>query len=197
MKIIAGALVLLLAACSTVNEKKLDTNLARLKEQNQQMKQEIRSLKAALEQLDASLKEEIAARNVAVQQVSPASIQVTMQQQLLFDVGSIAISRSGRRTLARVAEGLRKSPENSRIRIVGHTDAWPVGEKLRNRFTDNWELSAARAAAVARVLIWGEGIAEKRLRIEGLAHIQPVAENNTAEGRARNRRIEIFVETGE
>lgn len=197
MKIIAGALVLLLAACSTVNEKKLDTNLARLKEQNQQMKQEIRSLKAALEQLDASLKEEIATRNVAVQQVSPASIQVTMQQQLLFDVGSIAISRSGRRTLAKVAEGLRKSPENSRIRIVGHTDAWPVGEKLRNRFTDNWELSAARAAAVARVLIWGEGITEKRLRIEGLAHIQPVAENNTAEGRARNRRIEIFVETGE
>jgi len=197
MKIIAGALVLLLAACSTVNEKKLDSNLAQLKEQNQQMKQEIRSLKATLEQLDASLKEEIAARNVAVQQVSPASIQVTMQQQLLFDVGSIAISRSGRRTLARVAEGLRKSPENSRIRIVGHTDSWPVGEKLRNRFTDNWELSAARAAAVARVLIWGEGIAEKRLRIEGLAHIQPVAENNTAEGRARNRRIEIFVETGE
>ncbi|MFQ5582233.1 MAG: flagellar motor protein MotB, partial [Mariprofundaceae bacterium] len=109
--------------------------------------------------------------------------------------GSIAISSTGRQALARLAEGLRKSPDNSRIRIVGHTDAWPVGETLRARFTDNWELSAARAAAVARVLVWGEDIPETRIQVEGRAHTKPVAKNDSAKGRAKNRRIEVFVET--
>lgn len=122
--------------------------------------------------------------------------KVTLQENVLFASGSTDISRAGRLELAKVAQDLRKLSRHSQIHIVGHSDTVQPGKTLQKRFVDNWELSAARAAAVARVLAWGEGLNPAMLHVEGRAYYDPVADNRTAEGRKKNRRITIFVQSG-
>lgn len=200
MKIITGIIALALLSGCYINEKhyndvvNIESNLNKQKAADQKLEQEIRSLKASLGLMNVSMEEEVEAETVAIQQLSPESIQVTMQQEMLFKSGSSKISTTGRELLKRFAEGVRTAPESARVRIVGHTDSYPVGSELRAKYTDNWELSAARAAAVARALIWGENISQNRFHIEASGAISPVADNASEEGRAKNRRIELYLE---
>ncbi|MDQ6956105.1 MAG: OmpA family protein, partial [Mariprofundaceae bacterium] len=139
---------------------------------------------------------EISNESVAIAQPTATSIQVVLQQQLMFDSGSSDISGTGREALVKFSDALRHAPEDATIRIIGHSDNRPVGAELKTAFTDNWGLSAARAAAVARFFVWGAHINPNRIHIEASAGTQPVADNATEEGRAQNRRIELFVEEG-
>jgi chemotaxis protein MotB len=77
------------------------------------------------------------------------------------------------------------------ISIEGHTDNQPMGPG--SRFRSNWDLSSARAAAVADYLLNGEFVNPGQVSVSGLADTDPVADNSTATGRAQNRRIEIIV----
>lgn len=201
MRALAIALAtLFIAGCYPIKKETFETiqrtqgEIEQLKQTDKELKEEIRSIKDAMSRMQMGMKPEIEQQTVTVTQPSETIVQVVVQEQLLFDSGSTVVSRDGRKLLARFAEGFRKAPVNSRIRIVGHTDAMPVGQQLRDKYVDNWELSAARAAAVARSLIWGEDINPKRLHVEASAQTEPVADNRTAEGRAKNRRIEIFLE---
>lgn len=202
MRALAIAFItLFIAGCYPVGNKetydsiqRTPGEIERLKQTDRELKEEIRSIKDAMSRMQSGMQPEISQQAVTVTQPTAKSVQVVMQEQLLFDSGSTIVSREGHDLLARFAEGFRRAPDNSRIRIIGHTDAMPVGLQLRNRYVDNWELSAARAAAVARSLIWGEDIDPGRLHIEASAHTEPVADNMSAEGRAKNRRIEIILE---
>jgi len=191
-----------------------------MKESDKKQDQRIDRMEEVLHQLQSGLRPEIQNSGVKVEPVKVSrtemaveettreasatdtvketeaieAVKVTMPQAVLFASGSTQINSAGRSVLARISEGLRSAPEDGLIRIVGHSDARPMGEKLRSRFTDNWELSAARASAVARVFIWGENVSETRIRVEGRAAVEPVADDTVATGRAQNRRIEIFVE---
>ncbi len=157
-------------------------------------------IEKVLKELQSSLKPEIRNSGVKVEAVTSKSsngeglrqVKLTLPQAVLFASGSVRLDRRGRRVLDKVVETLRNNPE-SRVHIIGYTDSLPVGRKLRARFKDNWELSAARAAAVARNMVWGHKIAKERIVIEGRGAADPVADNSTAAGRARNRRIEIFI----
>jgi len=204
-----GALLLALPGClnQTHYNEVMGTvdDVKALKQHDQEQDRRLDRLEKTLNDLRSGLKPEIRDQGVKVEGVrkstsedgmagSLAAVKVTMPQPLLFPKGSIQISPGGRAVLAKVAKELRNTPENGLIRIVGHTDALPVGERLRARFADNWELSAARAAAVARVFIWGEGLDKHRIRVEGRGAEEPVADNATPEGRAKNRRIELFIE---
>jgi chemotaxis protein MotB len=86
-----------------------------------------------------------------------------------------------------------KKIQYGKIRIVGHTDSDRIRPKYRSKYPSNWELSSARAAAVARFFQDEIGIAAERMEILGMAYTQPVASNETAEGRAKNRRVEIVI----
>jgi len=119
-------------------------------------------------------------------------VRVTLPQAVLFSSGSTEVNAAGRKVLASVAKVALKGGKDS-IRVVGYSDAVPVGKELKKHYTDNWELSAARAAAVARVLVWGEGVAQNRIRVEGRGAANPVASNATKQGREMNRRIEIYI----
>jgi len=169
-----------------------------LQQHDKKQDQRINRMEKVLHQLQSSLRPEIQNSGVSVESVKMATatdaVKVTMPQAVLFASGSTQINPAGRSVLARIAKGLKRAPEDGLIRIVGHSDARPVVGKLRSHFTDNWDLSAARAAAVARVFIWGENISKKRIRVEGVADAEPVASDAVAAGRAKNRRIEIFVE---
>lgn len=144
-------------------------------------------LRATYEGLVANLEEEVAAGNVEIEQLR-GGIRVNLSQEILFASGSTEIGSSGREVLERVAAQLRGS--KNRIDVIGHTDDVQISPGLRSRFPTNWELAAARAAAVVK-LMQENGISGSRLRAVSAGPFQPRASNDTEEGRARNRRIEI------
>jgi len=188
------------ASCMPVNQsdyqaiKHKADQAEQMAEKKADLERQLSELQAAYTSMQQSLKSEIEAQSVQIEQLSDREVKVTMPQDVLFPSASIVINRSGRQMLGKVAGSLKQAPDAS-IRIVGHTDLLPITRpELKQRFTDNWELSAARAAAVARVFTWGENIDEERIEVVGRSHAEPVADNRTTEGRAKNRRIEIFLE---
>ncbi len=190
-----GLLVLLPGCLTNQHYNELMGSLSdvkALKSSDRDQDQRIRNLETVVKDLQSSLKPEIRTQGVKVESASSEGVRVTLPQAVLFPPGSTYINANGRKVLAHVAQVALKGGDN-RIRIVGHSDSLPVGESLKARFTDNWELSAARAAAVARILVWGNGIAQDRIQIEGRGAADPVADNNSVEGRDQNRRIEIYI----
>jgi len=110
---------------------------------------------------------------------------------ILFEAGEATVLDAFKPVAARVAATLDKEPKH--IRIVGHTDNSPIRTV---RFPSNFELSLARAKAVAAVL--RPGLTDPgRVDIEGKGPDSPIAGNTTPEGRAKNRRVEIFIERSE
>jgi chemotaxis protein MotB len=107
----------------------------------------------------------------------------------LFPSGKAKLSREGRGALAQVAGVLAEIKERS-FQVAGHTDNVPI---RNNRFKSNWSLSSARAVAVVQHLI-KNGVTSTNLSAAGYGDTQPVASNDTKEGRAQNRRIEIVLQ---
>ena len=114
---------------------------------------------------------------------------VELPEGVLFDSGRARIKDDGEATLSEVATVLAEVPDRE-FQIAGHTDNVPVGR--RSRFDSNWELSAQRAVNVARFLVT-QGMPANRISAAGYADTQPVASNDSDEGRAQNRRIEIVL----
>ena len=116
-------------------------------------------------------------------------LTVDVAEQMFFDSGRANLKDSGKAVLKKVGEAL-KGYEDKVIRIVGHTDNVPINKSLQKVFPSNWELSVARATTVVRYL-QEVGIPPERMVASGRAEYQPIAENDSAEGRKKNRRIEI------
>lgn len=133
------------------------------------------------------LRQAIVGQRIAVEQDSQSLI-VRLQDAGFFDGGSAELRPEGCADLRTVAAAIRDLP--FMIRIEGHTDSLPISN---SRFRSNWELSAARAAAVLRYLNERGGIDERRCSIAGWADQHPVAGNRTAEGRRKNRRVDIVL----
>lgn len=148
-------------------------------------KRELERKSADYQSLASSLSDEIKAGRVQVSELQ-GKLTVRMAEKVLFPTGSATISKDGQATLKVVAKGL-EAVKGRIIRVEGHTDNVPIHNE---RFPSNWELSSARAIAVVRFL-QAQGIEPARLGAAGYAEFQPIAPNDTAEGRAQNRRIEI------
>jgi len=118
-------------------------------------------------------------------------LSVDLAEQIFFDSGKATLKKGGKEVLKKVAEAL-KGYENKIIRVVGHTDNVPVAKSLQATFPSNWELSVARATNVVRFL-QDNGIPPERMIPAGRAEYDPVAPNDTPEGRQKNRRIEIML----
>ncbi|RMF06383.1 MAG: flagellar motor protein [Candidatus Neomarinimicrobiota bacterium] len=116
---------------------------------------------------------------------------ITISDVILFPPGEADFVTQGEEVLAKVTELLKQFPYH--IKIEGHTDNVPIHTE---EFPSNWELSANRASKIVRYLI-EHGIDPKQLSCEGFAEYRPVASNDTEEGRAKNRRVEIVYERGE
>ncbi len=113
---------------------------------------------------------------------------VELSDNILFDSGRADLKKEGQTALTEVAKVLASIPDRE-FQIAGHTDNVPIQSA---RFPSNWELSTARAVTVARYLASG-GVPATRLSAAGYAETQPVASNDTPEGRQQNRRIEIVL----
>ncbi len=113
---------------------------------------------------------------------------VELATDILFPSGSATLSAEGQVTIAEVAQVLASIP-NRDFQIAGHTDNVPIASE---RFPSNWELGAARAITVTRLLV-DSGLPAARVSAASYADTQPVDTNDTKEGKALNRRIEIVV----
>lgn len=121
---------------------------------------------------------------VSVVQTADNQLKLDIPSDISFDTGSAVVKPNLRPILDRFAEGLRNNPR-AEVRIVGHTDS--TGSDAVNN-----PLSQDRAASTRDYLV-ARGVPFDRFMVEGRGSHQPVAGNDTAEGRARNRRVEIFV----
>lgn len=108
---------------------------------------------------------------------------------MLFESGSANLTPATLYILERVAEELTRHYSHD-IRIEGHTDNVPINTPI---FMDNWYLSSARAISVGNYFINEHGINPERIGAEGFGEHRPIAPNNTPEGRAQNRRVEIRI----
>ena len=110
----------------------------------------------------------------------------------LFRPASAELTAAGKSTLASVADTLR-SYVGHPIRVEGHSDSTPLGKNLQEVYPSNWELSAARAAAVVRHFTEEHSIPAGQIEVISYGSTRPVAKNDSAEGRRRNRRIRIAI----
>lgn len=131
------------------------------------------------------LQSQIDAGNLTVS-LSRGRVVIELPQDILFASGSADIGPEGRATLSEVGE-LLATFEDRQFQIEGHTDNVPIATR---QFPSNWELSAARALAVVHLMV-DAGVNPVNLSAAGYGEFQPRADNDTAESRALNRRIEI------
>ncbi len=115
-------------------------------------------------------------------------LYVSLQEKLLFKSGSAEVDKQGQEALKNLAEVLNKTP-NISIAVEGHTDTIPITGK----YEDNWALSTARATSIVRILTKDYGVNPHIVTASGRSKYYPVADNSTADGRAKNRRTEIIL----
>ncbi len=174
-----------------VRSGRLLRQLSDLKGAKAQVESKIGQLKATYEALISDLKQEIEKREVTINSFEE-KISVAFVDRILFEFGEASISPEGEEMLQKVGEILKRA-EGRQIRVVGHTDNIPILPEYRYKFPSNWELSAARAAAVVRELEKRIGLDPRNLEAVGRSLYEPVASNENDEGRAQNRRVEIIV----
>jgi len=170
-----------------------DAAIAELVSEKERLEREKREkldeISSTYEGLLEGMKDEVAKGRVTISQLR-GKLSVNVLDEILFDSGSAAVKAEGKEVLGRIGEVLI-GLEDKAIVIEGHTDTVPISGELAKRFATNWELSTARATSVVRYLQDTAGIAPERLSAVGFGPYHPVAANDTPEGRARNRRIEI------
>ena len=176
----------------TENNKNLKLELKQKKSVIEIQEKVIQLLDDTKKTIETSLKDQIAAQQVEVIEAEN-KLKVIFVDKILFDSGSAEINPKGRELLLAMAKSLKEN-KNQNIIIEGHTDNVALTAYLMKRFPSNWELSTARASAVARFFDKEGGISPQRLTACGYSFYRPVAPNDTPEGRSQNRRIEIILE---
>jgi chemotaxis protein MotB len=148
---------------------------------------ERRELKAVQRELETALQPQINQHEVSIT-ATHEGLVVSLREAGFFDSGSATLQADKLPILAKLVEII--GPHNFPIRIEGHTDNVPIHTPV---FKSNWELSTARATEVIRLLITRYGISPDRLSASGYSEYHPMASNETAEGRAANRRVDLVI----
>ena len=120
--------------------------------------------------------------------LEPRGLVVSLPHAVLFPSGQDEVGPGGLAALGRIAEVLREIP--NKVTLIGHSDAVPIHNR---RFKNNWELSAARSLKLLELLSAKYGIAASRLSVAGYGATSPRETNDTQDGRAANRRVEIVI----
>jgi len=213
---ILALLVLSLTGCAELKELRVETSeqkalIDRLHEDNQactdsleatreqlrqaglelQAKEEkVKEQSEAFTRMQQAMKAELESKQVALKELE-GKLTLTMVEAILFDSGKAEVKQEGREALQKVA-GVLKTVEDQEIVVAGYTDNVQIGERLAKIYPSNWELSAARAISVVKILV-ADGVNPENISAAGYGEYRPVADNDTPEGRAQNRRMEIIL----
>jgi chemotaxis protein MotB len=145
-------------------------------------------MSALRERLNAAAQPDVADGLIAIHE-SAGGLTVSLQEAGFFDSGAAGIRPSALPVLERIAAAL----PGSALRVEGHTDDVPISTA---QFASNWELSSSRASSIARLLLRHANVKPEQMSVAGYAEFHPVASNATAEGRAKNRRVDIVILAG-
>jgi len=185
-----------LNACNSARSE-LDTKLAVANQELSVYRQAAEARQSKLDalqnqekQLRERLSKELTDKNVEIEQLR-GQLSVRMLDKIVFKSGSADILPQGTEVLDKLADAIKDSTDT--IRVEGHTDDTPISDKLKVKYPSNWELSAARASAVARYFETKHFINPKRLESLGFSMYHPVAPNDSEENKLRNRRVEIVL----
>jgi chemotaxis protein MotB len=150
---------------------------ARVKEDLEQVRRE----------LEQTLSNQVAQHTVSIQ-MGRDGLVISLREAGFFNSGSASPRPETLATLRQIASSLGRTPYD--LRVEGHTDNVPIHTE---EFDSNWELSSARATHIARLFLDMKAMPAERISAAGYAEFHPVASNDTANGRAENRRVDLVV----
>jgi chemotaxis protein MotB len=173
-----------------------DRLLATIDELNQALDKEkiarearLAKVKQTYDELVGALENEIKRGELTISNLE-GQLSVNLLNQILFDSGKTEIKDSGKKVLKSLGDVLTQFPDKALL-IEGHTDNVQISNALKERFPSNWELSTARSTNVVHFLQDQIGLPGERLIAAGYSEYRPVDTNDSVEGRAKNRRIQI------
>ena len=150
--------------------------------------QENENLREAQEKIEQYIKENNLQDQVSTE-LSEEGLMIRLKEKALFASGSAALQGQAEQIVPVIAALLSSLPE--RVTISGHTDNVPISTV---QFPSNWELSSARAVSLMRGLMGAQpALNPARFSALGYSEYRPIASNDTEEGRAQNRRVEVFI----
>jgi len=173
-------------ASSQLQEK--DQQLSKTQAELEAAAQYVKNTQKLYEDLVGELKGELQANEIKIKQMKDGGINLNLSDKILFASGQASLNKKGVEVLKKVSQRLKEN--KYRVLVSGHTDNIPIRGSLTKRYPTNWELAGARAASVVR-LLENDGVRSDLLSACSYGSTQPVAANDTEEGRALNRRIEI------
>jgi chemotaxis protein MotB len=177
-------LALGLSGCTVILQKGRRTDIEKISK----LKNDMDELQRAKDELEKQLQDEINNKQVKVE-MQDKGLVITFVSEVLFDSGKAKLRTDSFSKLDKVATVLNTTVADLNVGIEGHTDNRPI---KRSGWKSNWELSTARALSVLHYLS-DKSVAEPRLAAIGYGEYKPVASNDTAEGRQKNRRVEIVI----
>jgi chemotaxis protein MotB len=144
-------------------------------------------LMPSLERLNKELEQEVREGKIEIR-MEPRGLVISLRQSAFFSSGTDALDQSNLPTMKKLAELIATLPNS--IQLEGHTDSIPIHNQ---RFKSNWELSCARAIAVLETFCGTFELSRQRFSVVGRADTLPIDSNQTPEGRARNRRVDVVI----
>ena len=130
-------------------------------------------------------------KKILLQQIEDKTL-ITLPNAILFPSGTATLTEQGKKPLKAISQVL-EGYSNRTICVEGHTDNVPIGPKIKDKYTTNWELSTARAIQVMNYMVKHFKFEQNHMSVMGYGQFRPVASNNTPEGKAQNRRVVIVV----
>ncbi|MFA6378386.1 MAG: flagellar motor protein MotB [Candidatus Omnitrophota bacterium] len=174
-----------LCGCTVVIQKGRTKDLQEISN----LKRELSELERAKQELENKFKKEINDKEVSIQMLERGLV-ITFVSEVLFDSGKATLKADAEGKINKIADVLETTVKDLKVGIEGHTDNVPI---KHSGWKSNWELSSARSMSVLHYLIDNQGIEPTRLSATGYGEFNPVASNDTKEGRQKNRRVEIVI----
>ncbi len=179
-----------LAAAQNQNETNRNL-IASLQSKITDLQQEKEASSQMAKALENEMRSKLESKDVTISNLQ-GRLTVNIVDRVMFNSGEAVLKPDGQSVMRKVAAVFAAHPE-LKIQVIGHTDNMPIRPDARSRFASNWELSTARALAAVHFLTENAGMDPRRIGVIGYGEYRPIADNATADGRAKNRRIEIAI----
>jgi len=174
-------------ASAQAEVRKAQDQIAALQNQLADLAKEKEATSQMAKALEDEMRSGLESKDVTISKLQ-GKLTVNILDRVMFDSGEAILKPDGESVMRKIAAILTQHPE-LKIHVIGHTDNVP----MRSRFASNWELSTARALAAVHFITEKAAVDPHRVGAVGYGEYRPIADNATAEGRAKNRRIAITI----
>jgi len=196
--VLGVAIALVVTGCTGKYKTQIadqETQISQLEQKVQELENQLADEKARAEELSSELATALsdyrANEQVWLEQKENYAI-VNVSDAVLFGSGNSDLTSEGTALVDKIIEVASKYPNRS-IMIEGHTDNVPIGPNIKDKYQSNWELSTGRACSVLRYMYWKHKMDPMQLSAVGYGEHRPIADNDSNEGRSKNRRVVIVI----